>query len=95
MSKELMEGVAYATEETPRRAVLLRISAAELITVVALTLSTVIAATAVSIGIARAQVHDAIATPETSMAFLMITGLILAGMVGLTALATRDRSTRR
>ena len=95
MSKNLMEGVEFTAEEFPVRAVRRPMTGAELITIAALTVSTVIAATAVSIGIARAQVHDAIAAPETSMAFLMVTGLILVAMASLTALAAKNRSARR
>jgi formate/nitrite transporter FocA (FNT family) len=59
----------------------------ELITSVALALSTMVAATAVSIGIARAEVFSLRADGDSSsLAIGLMIGLLLFGMGGLTAL---------
>jgi len=58
----------------------------ELIAGVALVVSTVVAATAVSIGIARADVVGAAAAGERSFAVALLLGLIFAGWGALTVL---------
>ena len=56
----------------------------ELITTAALALSTAVAATAVSIGIARADVVDAAAKGQgTSFAMALVMGLLLSGLLSL------------
>ena len=56
----------------------------ELITTAALALSTAVAATAVSIGIARADVVDAAAKGQgTSFAMALVMGLLLSGLLAL------------
>jgi hypothetical protein len=79
----------YALEQSPERSV----ASVELITSVSLVLSTVVAATAVSIGIARAEVFALRADGDpSSLAVGLIIGLLLFGMGGLTALmADRPR----
>ena len=58
----------------------------ELITTAALALSTAIAVTAVSIGIARANVAGAVASGDsTPFAVVLFIGLLLSAMGGLTA----------
>jgi hypothetical protein len=59
----------------------------ELITTAALALSTAIAVTAVSIGIARADVVGAVANGDsTPFAVALLIGLLLSAMGGLTAI---------
>jgi len=68
----------------------------ELIATLALALSTLIAATAVSIGIARAEVFGASTdVAGAPLAIGLFVGLLLAGMGGLTAIMADDRSTPR
>jgi glycerol uptake facilitator-like aquaporin len=69
------------TESQPRPA-----APVELITTVLLALSTVVAATAVSIGIARADVFGVRADGDTApLAIALLIGLLLLAMGGLTA----------
>jgi len=63
----------------------------ELIAAVALALSTLVAVTAVSIGIARADVFGAHAHSDTApFAIALFIGLLLAAMGGLTALMAAE-----
>src|SRR6059058_1647195 len=63
----------------------------ELITTAALALSTAIAVTAVSIGIARADVVGAVANGDsTPFAVALFIGLLLSAMGGLTAMLVAD-----
>jgi hypothetical protein len=63
----------------------------ELITTAALALSTAVAVTAVSIGIARAEVIGSVAKGDgTPLAIAIFIGLLLSGMGGLTALMAND-----
>jgi hypothetical protein len=63
----------------------------ELIAAVALALSTLVAATAVSIGIARADVFGTHADSDTApFAIALFIGLLLAAMGGLTALMAAE-----
>jgi hypothetical protein len=71
------------------------IASVELITTAALALSTVVALTAVSIGIARADVAGSVATGGgASIAIAIFIGLFLSGMGGLTAMMTSDNRGR-
>jgi hypothetical protein len=63
------------------------IALVELITTVALALSTAVAVTAVSIGIARADVVDAVTKGD---AIALCIALLLAAMGGLTAIVVGD-----
>jgi hypothetical protein len=68
----------------------------ELIATLALALSTLIAVTAVSIGIARADVFGAQSEAGGApLAIALFVGLLLAGMGGLTAIMADDRNTPR
>jgi glycerol uptake facilitator-like aquaporin len=58
----------------------------ELIATVSLALSTLVAATAVSIGLARADVFGIRADSESPLAIALLIGLLLLVMGGLTAL---------
>ena len=63
----------------------------ELIATIALALSTLIAVTVVSIGIARADVFGAQANPDGApFAIALFLGLLLSAMGGLTALMARE-----
>ena len=65
----------------------------ELFATVALALSTIIAVTAVSIGIARADVLVAHAdTDAAPLAIALFMGLLFAAMGGLSAIMAEDRS---
>ncbi len=61
----------------------------ELIATVALALSTLVAVTAVSIGIARADAFGAADTHSAPLALAVFIGLLLSGMGGLTALMAK------
>jgi hypothetical protein len=63
----------------------------ELFTTAALAVSTAVAVTAVSIGIARADVIGAVAKGDsTSLAIALFIGLLFAAMGGLTAAVASD-----
>jgi hypothetical protein len=85
MSKELTAGIeqeARAASARKRRSIV----CVELITTAALALSTAVAVTAVSIGIARADVVGAVAKGDGApFAVALLIGLLLAAMGGLTA----------
>jgi hypothetical protein len=71
-------------------------AAAGLITSIVLLLSIVVAATAVSIGIARAGALTSIGERDGNTLWLAIfLGLVLVGMGGITAAFTTRRATRR
>ncbi|HTV35529.1 MAG TPA: hypothetical protein VMF12_03785 [Xanthobacteraceae bacterium] len=93
---ELTGKVGFASPATERKFSKRRSAGIELLATVALAVSFVIAATAVSIGMARAQALGAVPHSNgTPLAIAVFLGLVLAGMGGLTALAARDqRSTR-
>ncbi len=64
----------------------------ELITTAALALSTAVAVTAVSIGMARADVLGSVAKGDSApLAIAIFIGLLFTGMGGLTALMARNR----
>jgi hypothetical protein len=64
----------------------------ELITTAALALSTAVAVTAVSIGIARADVVGSVGKGDGApLAIAVFIGLLLSGMGGLTAIMTSDQ----
>ncbi len=92
MSKELTAGIeqeARAASARKRRSIV----CVELITTAALALSTAVAVTAVSIGIARADVVGAVAKGEGApFAVALLIGLLLAAMGELTAAVAGPRS---
>ena len=94
MSKCLGAGIEPATPEAPapkKRPV----TCVELIATVALALSTLVAVTAVSIGIARADVFGARADADAApFAIALFIGLLLSAMGGLTALMAGDGARR-
>jgi hypothetical protein len=88
MSQELIGArCAHKRQATRHRS----ITYVELITTAALALSTAIAVTAVSIGIARADVIGTVAKGDGApLAIAIFVGLLLSGMGGLTAIMARD-----
>jgi hypothetical protein len=87
MPKELTAGIeqeARAASARKRRSIV----CVELLTTAALALSTAVAVTAVSIGIARADVVGTMAKGDGApFAVALLIGLLLAAMGGLTAIA--------
>src|SRR5438093_11633382 len=88
MTRDLSRRGAFEHASTHTSAIKHRsIVFVELITTAALALSTAIAVTAVSIGIARADVVGAVANGDsTPFAVALLIGLLLSAMGGLTAL---------
>ena len=84
----MLERLSYERVATPEAPAAHRSGPSiELIATIALALSTLVAATAVSIGIARADVFAAHADRDTaSFAIALFIGLLLSAMGGLTAL---------
>ena len=93
---ELTGKVGFASPVSTKRITRCRILGVELFATLALVVCLIIAATAVSIGMARAQAlatidrHDH--TPFTVALFF---GALMAGMGGLTAMVAGDRQTPR
>ena len=93
---ELTGKVGYASPVSTKRITRCRIVGVELIATMALVVCLIIAATAVSIGMARAQAlvnieqHD-----HTPFAVALFFGALMAGMGGLTAIAAGERQTPR
>ena len=92
MSRDLsrrgaFEQASVHTSATKHRS----IAFVELMTTAALALSTAVAVTAVSIGIARADVVGAVANGDGApLAIALFIGLLLSGMGGLTAVMAAD-----
>jgi hypothetical protein len=93
---ELTGMVGFASPVTEKKFSKRRYAGIELLATVALAVSLVIAATAVSIGMAHAQAfgtdHHGDGTP---LAIAIFFGLLLAGMGGLAAIAARERRSSR
>ena len=94
MSKEVTQAAGF--DDQADRAMAFRrrpVAMIELITTAALALSTVVAVTAVSIGIARADAASTAANGDGSaFAIALFIGLLLSGMGGLTAIMAADRT---
>jgi F0F1-type ATP synthase membrane subunit a len=94
MSKSLGADIEYTISDTPaskHRTV----AAVELIATVALALLTLVAVTAVSIGIARADVFGAHADADPApFAIALFIGLLLSAMGGLTAIMAGEPARR-
>ncbi len=94
MSRDLsrrgaFEQASVHTSATKHRS----IAFVELMTTAALALSTAVAVTAVSIGIARADVVGAVAKGDGApLAIALFIGLLLSGMGGLTAVMAVDHT---
>ena len=91
---ELTGKVGFASPVSTKRITRCRIVGVELIATMALVVCLIIAVTAVSIGMARAQ---ALATIDrydhTPFAVALFFGALMAGMGGLTAIAVGERQT--
>ena len=94
MLRDLTNGVGFACK-SPAPAQSRAVTFVELIATVALALSTVVAATVVSIGIARAADVSGAVEGDSPLAAAMVLGVLLAGMGGLTALIASGRRRRR
>ncbi|MGD0023087.1 MAG: hypothetical protein ABSC37_00475 [Xanthobacteraceae bacterium] len=93
---ELTGKVGFASPITEKKFSKRRTAGVELIATVALAVSLLIAATAVSIGMARAQALGAVGDSDGApFAIALFFGLVMAGMGGLTAIAARGRQTPR
>lgn len=97
---ELTGQVGFASPATEKKSCKRRSTGIELFATVALAValavSLVIAATAVSIGMARAQALGAVSHGDcTPLALALYLGLLMAGMGALTAIAAHGRPPRR
>ena len=94
---ELTGKVGFASPVTEKNFAKRRHAGIELLATMALAVSLVISATAVSIGMARAQAIGAVVRDNNGapLAIAIVLGLLLAGMGGLTAIAARERRSSR
>lgn len=93
---ELAGKVGFASPVTEGRFSKRRSAGIELIATVALAVALVVAATAVSIGVARAQTLSAVGDDDGApLAIALFLGLLMAGMGGLTAVAAHERRSLR
>jgi hypothetical protein len=91
---ELTGKVGYASPVSTKRITRCRIVGVELIATMALVVCLIIAATAVAIGMARAQAFATINRHvHASFAVALFFGAVMAGMGGLTAMVAGDRQT--
>ena len=85
--------VGFASPTTEQNFSKRRYAGIELLATVALAISLIIAATAVSIGMARAQAIGAVSHGDGGpFAIAVFVGLLMAGMGALTAMAARGQS---
>ncbi len=85
--------VGFASPTTEQNFSKRRYAGIELLATVALAISLIIAATAVSIGMARAQALGAVSHADGApFAIAVFVGLLMAGMGTLTAIAAANRS---
>jgi hypothetical protein len=93
---ELTGKVGFASPVTETRLLRRRILGVEMIAAVTLAVCLIIAVTAVSIGMARAQALATIDRHDhTPFAVALFFGALMAGMGGLTAIAAGERQTPR
>jgi hypothetical protein len=91
---ELTGKVGYASPVSTKRITRCRILGVELFATMALVVCLIIAVTAVSIGMARAQAFATIDRHDhTPFAVALFFGAVMAGMGGLTAIVAGDRQT--
>ncbi len=91
---ELTGKVGYASPVSTKRITRCRIVGVELIATMALVVCLIIAATAVSIGMARAQAFATVNRHDHApFAVALFFGAVMAGMGGLTAMVAGDRQT--
>ena len=87
MPNDLTDGVGFVSPDVRTGAAKRRFARAELIATIALAVCLVVALTAVSIGMARADTLGIIAETESGrLALAIMLGLIMVGMGGVTAL---------
>jgi len=93
---ELTGKVGFASPVSETRLLRRRILGVEMIAAVALAVCLIIAVTAVSIGMARAQTLATIDRHDhTPFAVALFFGALMVGMGGLTAIAAGERQTPR
>ena len=93
---ELTGKVGFASAVSTKRITRCRIVGVELIATMALVVCLIIAVTAVSIGVARAQAFADIGRHDrTPFAVALFFGAVMAGMGGLTAMVAGERQTPR
>ncbi len=93
---ELTGKVGFASPAFEQKLSTRRNAGVELIATVGLAVSLIIAATAVTIGVARAQSLGAVSGDAGApLAIAVLLGLPAAGVAGLTAIAARERKTKR
>ena len=93
---ELTGKVGYASPVSTKRIARCRILGVELFATLALVVCLIIAATAVSIGMARAQAFATLGRHDRApFAVALFFGTVMAGMGGLTAIVAGDRQTPR
>ena len=93
---ELTGKVGFASPVSEKRLTRRRILGVELIASVAIAVCLIIAATAVSIGMARAQAFANIGRHDHApFAVALFFGAVMAGMGGLTAIVAGERQTPR
>jgi hypothetical protein len=90
MSNEMTAPVGFA-RPSGNRPTSHRVVVLELVASLALALSTLVTATAVTIGYAHADVLHAAAADNGRFGLALLLGLLFAGMGGLTALMARGR----
>jgi hypothetical protein len=93
---ELTGMVGFASPVTEKKFSKRRHAGIELLATLALAVSLVIAATAVSIGMARAQAIGTVVRDNNGapLAIAIFLGVVLAGWGGLAAIAARERPSR-
>ena len=90
MTRDQIAGIGFQHPVRNRRPLTPRnVAFAELIMTSALVISIVVAATAVGIGIARADVTASISGHDGTVAIATFLGLLIAGMGGIIAAVTR------
>jgi hypothetical protein len=93
---ELSGKAGFASPNAGRRGTRCRILGIELFATLALVVSLLVAATTVTIGVARAQSSANFGTNDHAQyAVALFFGAVMAGMGGLTAMVTSDRQTPR
>jgi hypothetical protein len=96
MPNDLTDGVGFVSPDVRTGAAKRRFARAELIATVALAVCLVVALTAVSIGMARADTLGIIAETENGrLALAIMLGLIMVGMGGVTALMSASSGKAR
>lgn len=88
---ELTGKVGFASPTAARKATPCRILGIELFATLALVVSLIVAATTVTIGVARAQAFAGLGRGEHAHYAMLVFGAVMAGMGGLTAMVAGER----